>query len=357
MSLAERLARQIAAGGPISIAAYMQACLHDPQDGYYATRPRLGADGDFITAPQVSQMFGELIGLWAADIWRQLGAPKRVRLIELGPGDGSLLADALRAGSLVEGFLCACEIWLVEASEPLRSRQVAALADHSGPVAWIGGLEELAGEGPPAILIGNEFLDCLPVCQWVATPAGLVERRVGLDADSRLAFVLSPPVVPNPAKMDVHDLADGDVIESSAETARLGASVGAFVATCGGAALFIDYARSGEARGDTLQAVRGHVKEDPLAHPGLADLTCRPDFDEFLRQARDAGALTSPVVRQSEFLRRLGVETRAAALARAHPQRAATLARQVDRLIGEDQMGSLFQAVCIHSPGFAPTGF
>ncbi len=354
MSLAERLARQIAAGGPISIAAYMTACLHDPSDGYYAARPRVGVDGDFITAPQVSQVFGELVGLWASDIWAQLGAPSSLRLIELGPGDGTLMADALRATRRLAGFRAACRICLVESSAPLREAQRRALEDVGAAPAWVSDIEELSLDGPPAIVVANEFLDCLPIQQWVSTSAGLAERRVGVDENGALTFVLAPAARPLTAPCG---MSDGETIEASPEVARVGANVGRLVARCGGAALFIDYARDEDAFGDTLQAVRGHAKECPLAHPGSADLTCRPDFGVIVDQALAAGAKATDIVSQHDFLRGLGIEARISALVAANPARAATLERQRDRLIGVDQMGRLFKAVCVHSAGLSPPGF
>ncbi len=352
MSLAERLSRQIAASGPISIAAYMTACLHDPADGYYAAHPQVGADGDFITAPQVSQAFGELVGLWASDIWAQLGAPSPFRLIELGPGDGTLIADALRATRRVDGFHAAGEICLVESSAPLREAQRCALEDIGAAPTWIGDIDELSVDAPPAIIIANEFLDCLPLQQWVSTPAGLAERRVGLDDNGALTFILAPAALAASGGTPV-----GGTIEVSPEVARVGASLGGLVAKCGGAALFIDYARDEDGSGDTLQAVLGHARECPLAHPGQADLTCRPDFGAIVERALVSGAQATAIVSQRDFLRGLGIEARFSALAAANPARAATLERQRERLIGVDQMGMLFKAVCIHSAGLSPLGF
>jgi len=318
----------------MSVADYMTACLHDPDHGYYATRPGLGADGDFITAPHVSQMFGELLGLWAAEVWTRLGRPARVRLAELGPGDGTMIGDVLRAARTAPGFLEAAEVWLVETSEPLRAAQAAA-----APTArWVRSVAELPTDAP-VIILANEFLDCLPIRQWVRGDLDWMERRVGLGSDGALAF-----------------LAGGDVRESSEALVGLGQAVGALVTRASGAALFIDYGRDAPGEGDTLQALRGHARENPLANPGVADLTAHVDFPAFLAAAAGAGALASPIRGQGDFLRALGVETRAAVLVRARPDRAGVIARQLDRLVAPDQMGVLFKAACVHSPGLAPPG-
>ncbi|MGI9170128.1 MAG: SAM-dependent methyltransferase, partial [Caulobacteraceae bacterium] len=171
MNLAARLAAEINQTGSMSIAAYMRRCLHHPTGGYYAARPRLGADGDFITAPHVSQMFGELLGLWAVEAWRRLGAPPRARLVELGPGDGTLMADALRAARVAPDFDAAREVWLVETSSPLRVLQEAALAGSASCPRWVEDLAAVPADAP-VIVLGNEFLDCLPIRQYVRTPDG-----------------------------------------------------------------------------------------------------------------------------------------------------------------------------------------
>jgi NADH dehydrogenase [ubiquinone] 1 alpha subcomplex assembly factor 7 len=350
MSLRERIAAEIAATGPISVADYMTRCLHDPAFGYYATRPAIGEDGDFITAPMVSQMFGELIGLWAVETWRRLGAPRRLILVEVGPGDGTLMCDALRAAGLAPDFLAAAELWLVETSDPLVQRQKAALAHAPLPPRWIASLSDLPDDAP-LIVIANEVLDCLPVQQLVRTPEGWAERRVGLDAQGGLAFGLGP-VAGGP------DLtaAPGAVIEVSPAQAAFGAELARRVAGQGGAALLIDYGRAEPGFGDTLQALRRHKKVDPLACPGEADLTVHADFLAVLAAASDAGA-ASAIASQGAFLRALGVEARAAALAHARPDQAPRLARQLERLIGDDQMGLLFKAACIHAPALVPPGF
>jgi len=360
MSLRERLIAAVAAGGPISVAHYMTACLHDPEWGYYATRPNLGGDGDFITAPHVSQMFGELLGLWAAEVWARLGRPRLVRLVELGPGDGTMMADALRAAKAAPGFLAAGEVWLVETSAPLRAAQEAAMAGTA--VRWVESLVAVPTDAP-LILLANEFLDCLPIRQAVSTEKGWMERRVAVDADGRLEFAFLPSEAGEVARGPCLRRDEGgapprgSVLEWSDALTAFGQAIGDLIARAGGAALFIDYGRVAPGLGDTLQALRNHRKESPLAHPGEADLTAHVDFPAFLGAARQAGALISPIRSQGDLLRALGAEVRAAALARARPDKADLIGRQLARLIAPDQMGDLFKAACVHSPGLAAPGF
>jgi SAM-dependent MidA family methyltransferase len=348
MSLKARLAAQIAAQGPISVAQFMTACLHDPEAGYYATRPALGPDGDFLTAPLISQMFGELIGVWAVAAWRLLGEPPRVRLVELGPGDGTLMSDLLRAAAQAPDFLRAAEIWLVEVSAPLRAQQAERLGVA---VRWAESLDAVPG-GAPILLVANELLDCLPARQFVRTAAGWAEQVVGLDDKGRLAFGLAP----TPAAGLLPDAPQGAVFEQSAAQAALGSQIGRRVVVDGGAALLIDYGRAEPGFGDTLQAVRRHEKVDPLTRPGEADLTVHADFPAVLAAARAEGAQTA-ILTQAAFLANLGIGARAEALLRAAPERSARLGRQLHRLVGADEMGELFKAACIHSPGWRPPAF
>ena len=348
MSLRERLERLIAEGGPITVAQYMTACLHDPEGGYYATRPALGPGGDFITAPLISQMFGELIGVWAAAAWELMGRPKAVRLVEMGPGDGTLMSDVLRAARMAPDFLQAADVWLVEVSGPLRALQAERLG---GGVRWARSLDEVPG-GAPVLLVANELLDCLPARQFVRTAVGWAEQVVGLDARGRLAFGLAA----TPAVGLLPDAAEGAVFEQSAAQAALGGELGRRIVADGGAALLIDYGRAEPGFGDTLQALRRHEKVDPLACPGEADLTVHADFPAALAAARAEGAETA-ILTQAMFLANMGIGARAEALLRARPDRSAALGRQLHRLVGADEMGELFKAACIHSPGWRPPAF
>jgi len=338
----------------MTVEAFMRLCLHDPEFGYYTTRPRLGAEGDFITAPLASQMFGELIGLWAVDAWSRLGQPAPFRLVEMGPGDGTLTSDLMRAARVVPGFRASAELWLVEISGPLIEMQHERLAVH-GP-RWAGSLAEVPA-GAPLVLIANELLDCLPARQFVRTAAGWAERRIGLDGVGALTFGLSPApngFVPPP---DLKDAPSGALVEVSPAQEALGAEIGARIATDGGVALFVDYGRGRTDPGDTLQALRAHRKVDVLASAGEADLTVHADFPAFAAAARSAGAETTAIVGQGDFLRALGIDLRAAALAKARPDQADTIARQHHRLTDPEEMGRLFKVVCVHQTGLEVAGF
>ncbi len=352
MSLIDRLRAEIRVNGPLTVAQYMSACLHDPSDGYYATRPRLGAEGDFITAPMVSQMFGELIGLWSAEVWTRLGRPARVLWVEVGPGDGTLICDALRAVRSAPAFLAAAELWLVEPSAPLEAIQGERLAASPLRPRWIADLAELPDDAP-VILIANEVLDCLPARQFVRTSHGWAERMVGLGEDGALAFGLSR----RPLDRALPAAEPGEMLEISPAQTALGALLGARVVGQGGAGLLIDYGRADPGFGDTLQALKGHRKVPPLEAPGEADLTVHADFPAVLEAAQIEGAAAAGPIAQAQFLVSLGVQERAAALARARPDRGPTIARQLERLIAPEQMGTLFKAACIHAPGLACPGF
>ncbi len=354
MSLKARLERLIAEEGPITVEVFMTLCLHDPDFGYYATRPALGEAGDFITAPLVSQMFGELIGLWAVDVWDRMGRPERFRLIEMGPGDGTLMSDALRAARVVPDFLKAADLWLVETSAPLRHRQAERLA-AAGP-RWASTLAEVPGDAP-IVLIANELLDCLPARQFVRTAQGWAERRVGLGEDGALVFGLTPAPADFAPPAGLENSPGGSLVETSPTQASLGAQIGAKVARDGGAALLIDYGRDHPETGDTLQALRAHQKVDPLDAPGAADITVRADFSAVAAAARAAGAQTTAIVPQGNFLRALGIEIRAQALMSSSPAHAARTARQLHRLTAPDEMGTLFKCLCIHAPGLVVAGF
>ncbi len=349
MGLRDRLRAQISAGGPISVGQYMTACLHDPDFGYYATRPAIGADGDFLTAPMVSQMFGELLGVWAASAWELMGRPDELRLIEMGPGDGTLMGDILKAARHAPGFLDAADVWLVETSAPLRVLQAERLGEI---VRWASHLAEVP-EGAPTLLIANELLDCLPARQFVRTPIGWAEQVVGLGADGELSFGLAD----TPAAGLLPQAAVGQVFEQSAAQAALGAELGRRIAADGGAALLIDYGRAEPGFGDTLQALRRHEKVDPLACPGEADLTVHADFPSVMAAARAEGA-EARILTQTDFLARLGIGERAEALVRGAPERSAVIGRQLTRLIAADQMGELFKVCAIYTdwtpPAFEP---
>jgi NADH dehydrogenase [ubiquinone] 1 alpha subcomplex assembly factor 7 len=363
--LGESLRKTIRLQGPITVAQFMATVLGDPVHGYYAGnrgRDPLGVAGDFITAPEISQMFGELIGLWCADRWQSMGAPARVLLVELGPGRGTLMADAVRAASAVPAFHQALEIHLVETSPTFREAQEERLGDHD--VHWHDAVTALP-DGP-SLIIANEFFDALPIHQFVATDAGWRERLVGLaanDEDSAAAdleFRCAPGPTPSLALVDALAItgAPGAVAETCPAAISIAGAIADRIAADGGAALIIDYGDGG-GTGDSLQAVHRHQPCDALAHPGECDLTAHVDFAAVARAATEAGAATYGPVPQGRFLQALGIVARAAALARdATHEQAADIDAALARLTDADQMGTLFKVLAIGPPGGgAPAGF
>jgi NADH dehydrogenase [ubiquinone] 1 alpha subcomplex assembly factor 7 len=349
--LEAEIRRIIAVDGPMSVAAFMRLCLGHPVHGYYTTRDPFGRGGDFITAPEISQMFGELIGLWAAAVWQAMGSPARLVLVELGPGRGTLMADALRTARVAPAFVAALGVHLVETSPVLRRLQQERLAGLGVPVTWHGDVAEVP-DGP-LIVIANEFFDALPAHQAVKAADGWHERMVGVDAGA-LAFALHPDPIPGfaaivPGRLAgapagaVYEWRSGDVV---AEIARR-------VAGHGGVALALDYGHGESALGETLQAVGRHAFADPLATPGDVDLTAQVDFAALARTAEGAGARVHGPVAQGEFLRRLGIEARAAALrATATAAQDADIDAALARLVGagRDAMGELFKAIAFADP-------
>jgi NADH dehydrogenase [ubiquinone] 1 alpha subcomplex assembly factor 7 len=321
--LERALRERIAAQGPISVEAFMEAC----NTYYYATRDPVGAAGDFTTAPEVSQMFGELVGGCLADCWKRSGGPADAIYAELGPGRGTLAADALRVLRSA-GFRG--EVHFVETSPVLREVQGKAVE----AAQWHDSVEDLPAK--PLLLVANEFLDALPVRQFV----GGVERRVVIAA-SGLAFDRV-----------------GEIVETSPARTEAVVSVARWLVENGGAALFIDYGHAASAPGETLQAVRRHRFAPALDRPGEQDLTAHVDFEQVARAARDAGAAVTAVVPQGEWLIRLGIEARAQALSRANPERVHDIEAALHRLTSPDAMGTLFKVIAIHSPRWpAPAGF
>lgn len=347
MSLRDLLIRQIEANGPIRLDAYMSACLLHPKYGYYTTRQPFGAAGDFVTAPEISQMFGELIGLALAQSWLDQGAPARFTLAELGPGRGTLMRDALRAGAQVAGFLDAAEVTLLEASPALRDLQEQTLPE-SLPT-WVS--ETNAFPDQPLFAIANEFFDALPIRQFLRHGDQWRERQVGV-VDGRLAFGLAP-ALPQPALNNrLDDTQDGDLVELCASATPLLAPIAQRIAAHGGAALIIDY---GDWRtlGDTFQAVQAHAKTDPLQAPGQADLTAHVDFEALAQAA--APAAHTRLTPQGVFLERLGITQRAQALAaRLQGDALTTHIAAHRRLTHPSEMGNLFKVLGLYPPHAAP---
>ncbi|MBA4222898.1 MAG: methyltransferase [Methylobacterium sp.] len=385
--LAQELAELIRQDGPLSVSRYMALCLGHPRHGYYMKQDPFGTDGDFTTAPEISQVFGELIGLWAASVWQAMGAPASIRLVELGPGRGTLMQDMLRAARALPGFREALSVHLVEMSPVLRERQRQTLAASGATPHWHDRIDQ-ALEGP-AIIVANEFLDALPLDQFVRTPEGWRERLVGLDDEGRLAFGLAPHA-PSPlagegwgegsrdaARITIEKAANdfnlsdpssgpsghllpqgekgdaspvGTVFERPTAALEVIAAIARHVAAEGGAGLFIDYGPAGSGFGETLQALKRHVFVDVLAEPGDADLTVHVDFARMAQAGLSAGAAAHGPVTQRDFLLALGLQQRFEALSRrATPAQAESLAGGVQRLIetGPTAMGELFKVLAV----------
>ncbi len=355
--LLDHIRRRIAHDGPISVAEFMALALGHPEHGYYMTRDPLGHAGDFITAPEISQMFGELIGLWSAQAWHDMDSPAPVHWVELGPGRGTLAADALRAMKGVPGMLAALDVHLVETSPVLRRRQGDVLAERS-PV-WHETLTAVP-EGP-AIILANEFFDALPVRQYQRGADGWHERLVTVRDDGALGFRLSPRLGIDPALPSaLADARPGDVAEISPAAIGTMRALADRLVRGGGVALIVDYGHDKTAPGETLQAVRAHEYAEVLDRPGEADLTAHVDFQTLGDAARAAGARVFGPVEQGEFLRRLGIEIRAEHLRASvdDAEHRAAIDAQVQRLTGADAMGRLFKAIAVTAPGLAvPAGF
>jgi NADH dehydrogenase [ubiquinone] 1 alpha subcomplex assembly factor 7 len=351
-ALAEFLARRIALTGPITVAEFMAEALGHPVHGYYQRRDPLGSAGDFITAPEVSQMFGEMIGLWCVEVWHAMGGPSPCRLVELGPGRGTLMADALRAARIRPAFAAAMRLHLVETSPHLRERQGEVLAAHQPQ--WHANFGEVP-DGP-LLLVANEFFDALPVHQFLLGPEGWYERVVTAEGE-RLAFASAPPG-PSFALLTERQRG-GPAAEVSAAALTLAADIGRRVAAHGGAALIIDYGSSQSLPGESLQAVRRHQPVDPLADPGEADLSAHVDFAALARAARQAGAAAYGPLPQGEFLHRIGLDARAASLkARATPTQMHEIDAARRRLLDAREMGTLFKVLAVTAPSLAlPPGF
>lgn len=357
--LSDLLRRRIRLAGPITLADFMSEALGHPQYGYYLTRDPFGPRGDFVTAPEASQMFGELIGLWCVDVWRNTGAPNPVRLVELGPGRGTLMADALRAARMAPDFLAAATVHLVETSPVLAGLQRRALSGSGA--RWHAAPDEVP-EGP-ILLVANEFFDALPIRQFERTVKGWRERVVGLSEDGEsFGIGLAPgstpaeSMIPAPVRENAKL---GDVAEICPAGLATAHYLGQRISESGCAALIVDYGHTASAAGETLQAVRGHQYCDPLQDPGETDLTAHVDFAALAAEARKAGALVHGPIAQRDLLIRLGIETRAAQLlANATPAQAESISAGCQRLIGESEMGYLFKAMAITRPDRpAPAAF
>ena len=348
--LAERLRERITREGPISVANYMQACLADEREGYYTSRQPIGASGDFVTSPEVSQIFGELLGLWAVAVWQSMGEPKSIVVAELGPGRGTLLADAARSWLSVKHFAGCVSLTLVETSPLLREIQRKTLHAVHQPIQWCETIDEVP-RGRPFIVLANEFIDALPIRQLVRRGSAWRELCVGLSAQGKPVF-MDGDIVDDST---LPAATEGSVLEMRSATAPLLASLAARAREIPLAALFIDYGHAKSGLGDTLQAVRGHRYADPLAFPGKTDLTAHVDFAALKHEAEALGLRAYGPMSQGEFLLKLGLsERRDRLLETARPEQRELIASGASRLVDRSQMGILFKVLALTSDGLAP---
>ncbi len=347
--LLERITRQISLNGPMPLAEYMHVCMADPTDGYYANREAIGRSGDFITAPEVSQMFGEMIGVWCVLAWEAMGKPKSVNLVELGPGRGTLMADLLRTTQKFTEFHSALAVHLIETSPRLRNEQQLLLCDSHSKISWHDNLNDVLDV--PFLLIGNEFLDVIPIRQFVKNGKNWPERAVGLDENGKLCWMLTPASIDTKSlPAGSSDEPDGAVFEKSPAREAVVLDITSKVKSNGGVGLFIDYGHTQSGFGDTFQAMWAHEFADPLTDPGHCDLTSHVDFEALTRVAEQAGANIKPVITQGEFLLKLGLLERAAELGRGKLEELQKrLTGEAERLALPDQMGDLFKVFCLSS--------
>jgi len=350
--LQSEIKKLIKSSGPMPVWRYMELCLIHPSYGYYISRDPLGREGDFTTSPEVSQMFGELLGLWVASVWKAIGSPSLLRLIELGPGRGTLMADALRALRVLPPLYQALSIHLVEINPVLREKQKAALSGVR-IIAWHDSLDQVPTG--PTVILANEYFDVLPIHQAVKRETGWHERTVEIDGSGKLAFgfaaepmprfeVLLPPLV--------RAAPIGAVFEWRSDTEIM--KIATRVRDQGGAALIIDYGHVRSDAGDTFQAIARHSFADPLKNPGQADVTAHVDFQALAHAAEDIGARVHGPVPQGEFLKSIGIETRAVTLmAKASHEVSEDISSALKRLTGDGRgaMGSMFKVLAVSEPG------
>jgi NADH dehydrogenase [ubiquinone] 1 alpha subcomplex assembly factor 7 len=350
--LQSEIKKLIRSSGPMPVWRYMELCLTHPQHGYYISRDPLGREGDFTTSPEVSQMFGELLGLWTASVWKTIGSPSLLRLIELGPGRGTMMADALRALRVLPPLYQALSIHLVEINPVLREKQKATLSGVRN-IAWHDSIDGVPGG--PAVIFANEYFDVLPIHQAVKRETGWHERTVEIDSNGQLGFgfaaeptprfevLLSPLVRAAPVGAVFEWRPDAEIMKIATR-----------VRDQGGAALIIDYGHVRSDAGDTFQAIARHSFADPLKNPGQADVTAHVDFQALVRAAEDIGARVHGPVPQGEFLKRLGIETRAVTLMAKTTEHEVSedISSALKRLIGGGRggMGSMFKVLAVSAP-------
>ncbi|MBS9717181.1 class I SAM-dependent methyltransferase [Pseudohalocynthiibacter aestuariivivens] len=341
------LIERISRNGPLTIAEFMADCLLHPEHGYYATRDPFGARGDFTTAPEISQMFGELLGLCLAQSWLDQGAPTPFLLAEIGPGRGTLMADILRVTRSVSGFHAAAEIHLIEASSTLRERQRETLSEHR--VDWHDTISTLPDA--PLFLLANEFFDALPIRQFIRSGNGWRERRVGIEKGQLVLGAGEAVPVPG-LNHRLSDTKEGDLVEHCAAAAAITSEIASRIAGNGGAALIVDYG-DWHSLGDTLQALKNHAVDPVLANPGEADLTAHVDFETLANAAQ--GACVTKITTQGVLLERLGITVRAQTIAKnltGDSLKSHIAAHR--RLTHPQEMGTLFKAISIYPKGCKP---
>jgi NADH dehydrogenase [ubiquinone] 1 alpha subcomplex assembly factor 7 len=341
--------------GPISVADYFANALGHNRHGYYRTRDPFGVAGDFTTAPEISQVFGELIGLWTLQCWRQMGEPAAFNLVELGPGRGTLMADLMRAGKTDPAFQAAADIHLVETSTVLRQAQNQTLGQHNP--TWHGDLATLLPG--PTILLANEFLDALPIQQFEMCDGEWFERLVDLDAQSQLTFTLAQNPHEDVEVGDFPKVENGTIFEVSPAREAMVGRIAKRLKQHGGYALLIDYGHARPGQGDSLQAVSGHEFVDVLHNPGNVDLSSHVDFTALRRPAEAAGARSYPLLTQARFLGNLGIALRAEQLLKGMDEDGQEdFQAGIDLLISPDNMGEMFKVLALSHPDHpAPAGF
>lgn len=356
--LLEIIKDSIRQNGPMDLGTYMELCLGHPEHGYYMTRDPFGEDGDFTTAPEVSQLFGEMIGAWLADLWIKMGSPREVMLVECGPGRGTLMADILRATKSVSGFHDAVRVYLMEMSPVLRGIQSEKLATYEPQ--WIDELSQLPAASP-VLLVGNEFLDALPVRQLVRTKGEWMERGVSIGGGESLCPAQIPVDLSMIKAVPARVVASGEdgTFETSRGLNQFVKSVNILLKKQGGAALFVDYGHVRSAMGETLQCVKSHKFAGLFDTPGSCDITAHVDFENVAVLAAADGIAVHGPVTQGAFLKSLGIEARAERLwAVANEAQKESISTGLNRLTDTDQMGALFKVLALcHDPSIRPEGF
>jgi SAM-dependent MidA family methyltransferase len=358
--LAEKIKAIILSSGPISLTDYFALCLADPEYGYYRTREPFGQSGDFITAPEISQLFGELIGMFLFEAWRRHGEPANVLIAEIGPGRGTMMADILRVLSRLSPALYEiASVHLVETSERLQKVQSQTLVAHKFKITWHDSFEDVPDGF--LLLVANELFDAIPIRQFVKTELGFRERMVGLDADDNLCFAagvatIDPDLLPAPGQ----DVPVGTIFEVAPARDAVMAAIASRLKRTDGSALIIDYGHMATNFGETLQAIRAHQFDPPLAHPGEADITSHVDFEQLARRAVAEGLRINGLTYQGDFLLAMGITERAEALARGKDLIVQEGIRQdAERLAGsgEGKMGDLFKVLAVSHPPVALVPF